>query len=236
MSLLYNQGRSQHGLPIRLVCATRHDLNDFGNTMLGQSFHASDFEMLLAITNTRSITEVFNEAIEFSKDNPAILVFVHDDVLITDFFWDKTVRLGLDKFDIVGLAGTTRRNPKQCGWALLTKDPDTYEESQYLSGVVSHGTTFPPQNIGNFGEVGKTCVLMDGLFLATYSRTLIDNNLRFDERFKFHFYDLDFCRQAEEKQLTMGTIPVTVVHGSVNKPYGQDWYEMYDDYLNKWKE
>lgn len=234
--MLYNKGRVESDLPIRLVCASRHNLNDFGNTMLGQSFHVHDFEILLEIQNKKSLTQVYNEAIEFSKDKPAILVFVHDDVMITDFFWDKAVRKGLEEFDIVGLAGTTRRNPKQCGWSLLTKDPDIYEESEYLSGVVSHGITFPPQNIGNFGEIGKKCVLMDGLFLAIDSRTLVDNDLRFDERFKFHFYDLDFCRQAEQKALTMGTIPVTVVHGSINKPYGKDWYEMYDEYLKKWKE
>ena len=77
---------------------------------------------------------------------------------------------------------------------------------------------------------------MDGLFLAVDSRTLIDNGLRFDERFKFHFYDMDFCRQVEVMNLTMGTIPVTTIHGSVNKPYREDWYEMYDEYLKKWKE
>jgi hypothetical protein len=42
------------------------------------------------------------------------------------------------------------------------------------------------------------CVL-DGLLLAARSETLLSNQLTFDERFDFHFYNMDFCRQAEEK-------------------------------------
>jgi hypothetical protein len=41
--------------------------------------------------------------------------------------------------------------------------------------------------------------------LAARSNTLAEKGLRFDPLFDFHFYDLDFCRQAELRKLRMGT-------------------------------
>lgn len=207
--------------------------------MLGKSILSCSFlynlEVFIEANNTRSLGIVYNEVIELSKNDPATLVFVHDDVLITDLFWGDTIRTGLDKFDIVGLAGTTRRIPKQASWCMIDCDLTVQEDLQYLSGVVSHGRTFPPENVGVFGEVGKRCKLLDGVFLAANSKTLDDNNLRFDDQFDFHFYDLDFCRQADNLNLSMGTVPITIVHGSKNS-YTDNWKTMYNRYLKKWKE
>ncbi len=41
--------------------------------------------------------------------------------------------------------------------------------------------------------------------MAIRSEILIARDLRFDRQFQFHFYDLDFCRQAEIKGVRMGT-------------------------------
>jgi len=42
--------------------------------------------------------------------------------------------------------------------------------------------------------------------LARYpQRDLDQEGAAFDPRFQFHFYDLDFCRQAEQRGLKMGT-------------------------------
>ena len=76
---------------------------------------------------------------------------------------------------------------------------------------------------------------MDGLLLAVDSQVLKKAGLRFDERFSFHFYDLDFCRQAEIKHLKMGTIPLSVVHLSGGN-MDQVWRNTYDEYLKKWGE
>lgn len=234
----FNNG-TESDPPLRLVCATREKIEYFDTTMLGKSIRSfsllHNLEIFVEPENTKSLGSVYNEVIEMSKDSPAILVFVHDDVLITDLFWTNAVRAGLKEFDIVGLAGTTRRLPKQASWCMVDPNLTLVEDSKYLSGVVSHGDTFPPDNIGIFGEVGKSCKLLDGVFLAANSRTLENYNLRFDERFDFHFYDLDFCRQAETLNMTMGTVPITVVHGSKNG-YGSNWETMYSEYLKKWKE
>jgi hypothetical protein len=62
------------------------------------------------------------------------------------------------------------------------------------------------------------------------------DNLKFDPQFKFHFYDLDFCRQAAILNLIMGTVAISVVHGSINKEYTAEWHDSYALYLKKWKE
>jgi hypothetical protein len=77
--------------------------------------------------------------------------------------------------------------------------------------------------------------LLDGVLLAAHSETLISKNLRFDERFDFHFYDLDFCRQAEAKHLRLGTWPLSLIHESAGQFGSPAWREAYAKYLDKWK-
>jgi GT2 family glycosyltransferase len=77
---------------------------------------------------------------------------------------------------------------------------------------------------------------MDGLFFAVKSETLLRTGLRFDEGFKFHFYDLDFCRQAEVLNLKMGTIGLSVTHESNGNFNTDSWRSAYKDYLQKWKD
>ena len=70
--------------------------------------------------------------------------------------------------------------------------------------------------------------------LAMRKRTLVEHDLWFDERFDFHFYDMDFCRQAEAKGLRMGTSPINVIHQSFGNYGNPSWLNSYAIYLNKW--
>jgi hypothetical protein len=47
-------------------------------------------------------------AIREAATDPAILVFIHDDVHLLDFYWPTRLHHGLAKFDILGLAGNRR--------------------------------------------------------------------------------------------------------------------------------
>jgi hypothetical protein len=60
------------------------------------------------------------------------------------------------------------------------------------------------------------------------------HQLRFDTRFAFHFYDMDFCRQAESKGLRMGTWPISVVHESKGAFGNAAWQQAYGRYLEKY--
>jgi hypothetical protein len=75
---------------------------------------------------------------------------------------------------------------------------------------------------------------LDGLILACESETLIQNDLFFDERFGFHFYDLDFCRQAEILDISCGTWDLSLIHESVGNFSSDSWRQAYLAYMDKW--
>ena len=231
---------TRSNVPIRLVCATRVAQENFlRDTALGRSLAVhrlpSPPELLLFDKNSKGLPTLYNAAIEQAASSPAILVFVHDDVSINDHFWMDRVREALDRFDVVGLAGNTRRSPLQPGWAFATPD-FKWDSPEFLSGSVGHGKGFPCDEVSHFGRPGVECKLLDGLMLIADSARLIESGLRFDEQFAFHFYDMDFCRQAELKGVTMGTWPISVVHESAGAFNTPPWRAAYEQYLRKYGE
>ncbi|MEI6002941.1 hypothetical protein H3V53_39415 [Paraburkholderia bengalensis] len=224
--------------PIRLVCGTRSSYDDFSRaTALGRSLslfrHESPPQLMLFDNNRAGLSSIYNYAIEQARDNPAILVFLHDDLHLCDFYWMDRVREAVSRFDIVGLAGNTRRLPGQPSW--FFKDASfTRDDVQYLSGVVGHGKGFPCENMSIYGPPGLECKLLDGLLLAADSERLIRTGLTFDEQFEFHFYDVDFCRQAEARGLRMGTWPLSVVHESAGAFNTTSWHAGYERYTRKY--
>jgi hypothetical protein len=222
---------------IRVVCATRKDREAFhSQTALGRSLalhRPPGVELRLFAANTEGLAAIYNIAIAESSGEREILLFIHDDVHLCDFHWADRLREGLRAFDIVGLAGNRRRVPGQPGWGMLNETLSADERGNF-SGTVAHGKGFPADSIDVFGPSGQRVALLDGVFLAASSETLQARSLRFDERFDFHFYDLDFCRQAERAGLTMGTWPISVVHESQGGYVSDSWRRGYDAYLQKW--
>jgi GT2 family glycosyltransferase len=104
-----------------------------------------------------------------------------------------------------------------------------------LSGMVAHGTTFPPQQLSSYGPAGQQVKMLDGVLLAARSKVLQSRKLQFDERFDFHFYDLDFCRQAEAAGVSMGTWTVSAIHESIGAFGSPPWRAGYEKYLEKWQ-
>ena len=76
--------------------------------------------------------------------------------------------------------------------------------------------------------------MLDGVFLAVRCGTLLDRGVRFDERFAFDFYDIDFCRSAEAAGLRMGTWPIAITHTSVGKFGSPVWRAGLQAYREKW--
>jgi GT2 family glycosyltransferase len=179
------------------------------------------------------LPELYNLALRESVASPAILIFVHDDVHLCDFFWPFHLLNGLSHFDIIGVAGNRRRVPAQPSWAFVDANM-RWDSPVNLSGMVGHGTAFPPANLSRYGLPCQEVKLLDGLLLACRSETLLSRKIAFDERFSFHFYDLDFCRQAEEAGLRMGTWFLSLIHESGGSFGSPAWRNGYDKYLEKW--
>ncbi|WP_277184780.1 glycosyltransferase [Caballeronia sp. BR00000012568055] len=223
--------------PVRVVCGTRASDEDFflksatGISLVTHQYF-NPFELRLFSKNSQGLSTIYNIAIEEARESPAILVFVHDDVHFCDVQWSHQIAEAVRMFDIVGVAGNARRVPRQPSW-LFIDEHFTGDEKRFLSGIVGNGKGFPYE-ISNFGPSRRACKLLDGLLLAVDSDRLIQSGVRFDEQFDFHFYDLDFCRQAELAHLTMGTWPLSVVHGSNGDFRSPGWRHMLTRYREKY--
>lgn len=183
--------------------------------------------------NTRGLSEVFNEAVAIAPDN-ALIIFAHDDIWLDQNAFVQTVAEGLDAYDVIGVAGTSRLLPKQPAW-LFTDLAFTWEQSAFLRGKVAHSEH--PFGLNTyFGAEKGDCVLMDGVFMAAYKRTLMQANVRHDPQFDFEFYDLDFCRTATQAGLKLGIWPISLTHQSMGNFGKQRWRDKYQMYLRKWEE
>jgi hypothetical protein len=222
----------------RFVCATRETREQFATkTALGRSLslcNYSNMEVRLFPGNSAGLPTLYNLALREAATDPAILIFAHDDMYLCDFFWPSTFLAGLAVFDILGLAGNKRRVPSQPAWAFVDTDL-RWDHAENLSGIVGHGAGFPPSKVAIYGPPCQEVKLLDGLMLIVRSETLLSSGIRFDERFDFHFYDMDFCRQAELRKLRMGTWPITAVHESLGVFGTPQWQAAYKRYLEKWR-
>lgn len=223
---------------VYIVSATRFSESDFwSKSALGLSLNRhlkqnSQIATSIAFNNTKGLSDVFNEAIEAVAEN-AYLVFLHDDVWIDEANFVEKLISGLERFDVIGIAGNKRRLPKQPSWAFIDTQ-FTWDDAANLSGFVAHGKN-AFGHISEYGQVPAECELMDGVFLAVKKSTLINSNVKFDPQFDFHFYDLDFCRSARQAGLTLGTWHINLTHQSGGAFGSEGWFNKYQLYLKKWE-
>jgi GT2 family glycosyltransferase len=222
---------------IEIVTATRRTAEEFWSTSaLGISARRLAYDgrlaLQVAVANHAGLPDVYNSRI-VPEGRAEILVFVHDDVWIDDYFLADRVLAGLDAFDVIGVAGNRRRSPRQRAWHYVNA-PGQPQDHGSLSGAIAHGKT-PFGRISNFGPAAAECELLDGVFVAARLRTLLDRSVRFDPLFDFHFYDLDFCRSARRAGLRLGTWPICLTHQSIGGAFeSAPWLNAYAKYLQKW--
>ena len=221
---------------ILMVVATRHSEEEFHRlSATGKSLAFYQFpfvELKLFANNATGLPTLYNQVIQAHQDEDLTIVFAHDDLHFLDFFWARHVFQGLEKHDLIGVVGNRVRHPFQPSWAYKNIQGE-WDAVENLSGTIAHGKQFPPDVFAVFGQNGQVS-LLDGLLLAAKASTFKRSGLRFDERFQFHFYDLDVCRQASQLQLTMGTVPVSVMHESEGSFNNQAWLDAYKTYVAKW--
>ncbi len=229
---------------IEIISATRFSEEEFwSRSPLGQSLKRLSYQEKLvhriAFNNKTGLPTVYNSAARLAHSD-SILVFVHDDVWLEDIFLTSTLSESLAVFDIVGVAGNLRRQPFQPAWAFQAVPSDSataslvWDEPKYLSGAVAHGPQ-PFSAITYFGPAKQACELLDGVLLCVKSSVWTSRRLEFDERFEFHFYDMDFCRSARETGVGLGTWPISITHQSGGS-FGSDaWLKSYQRYMEKWR-
>lgn len=223
---------------VRVVSATRSDESAFwSDTALGRSLATwrqdPRIELDLSFTNRAGLPTVYNAALARARDDEGVL-FIHDDVWLDDPQWIDKLLLALKRYDVVGLAGSRTRRKGQPSWVFHWGAPDKLVAHGGTSGMVGHGPN-PRGEMSVFGPTPALCELLDGLFIAVDIRFARASGVQFDERFAFHFYDMDFCRTARSAGLSLGTWPIVVTHQSTGAFLSPTWREGLAGYLAKWK-
>jgi GT2 family glycosyltransferase len=220
---------------IQVVCATQRDEEAFGSCPLGISLHRMGFDSRLqrriTFSNTQGLPIVYNAAID-SDDPQDILLFIHDDVWVDDYFLCSRIEEGIKRFDVLGVAGNIRLAKGHVGWAFRGDDL-RWDDKINLRGAVAHGAT-PFGTISPYGLTPDSCMLLDGVFLAARKSILRNSGVRFDPRFDFHFYDVDFCRTACSAGLSLGVWPIAITHNSGGSFGSPEWRHALGLYRQKW--
>lgn len=157
--------------------------------------------------NIRGLPDIYNEHSENSEED--FLIFIHDDVIINDIeFFDKILKYS-SMFDVMGVAGTASLNmsgAETLSWMCATN-------KSHLTCNVTHpekeSNTLYSLNT-NYGFAPRLSISIDGLIIIASKKAY--KSIKFDPRFKFDFYDMDYCMSLYDKGLKLGVIPIPVTH------------------------
>ncbi len=143
---------------------------------------------VIGIHDARSLCEGYNRGLARAQGD--IIVFSHDDIEIAEPAFADRLLSALERFDLVGVAGSTRCSGETWGHAgppNLAGRITQYDAGAGKWSVHAFGGNWPH-------TPGIQC--LDGVFLAC-RRSLLDR-VRFDAATfdDFHFYDLDFSYAA----------------------------------------
>ena len=155
--------------------------------------------------NKEGLPKIYNQFLtDEYKDKK--LIFVHDDVIIDDLFWEEKLTIAFEKYDIVGLAGSKKCNLASTvpAWHLMCNKEDMVGEVAHSKDKKSWTTVFGPTD--------SRALILDGLFISVNVGRLLETNTKFDENFTFHHYDISFCLRANQNRLKMGVYPIKVTH------------------------
>lgn len=192
---------------LNIITATREKEEDFyTKTSLGRSLIAmqsicKDWNLYLYYDNKEGLSKVYNCAIDtIDKSIPSI--FVHDDVSLQDVFLEQKLKEAFLHYSIVGVAGG----------CLLPRSKSNLAECKMIGAIGEHRNNSELVVVKFYESTETECNVIDGLFIAVDSNIFNNFNIRFDERFTFNHYDIDFCRQAEVLNLKIGVCAIWVTH------------------------
>lgn len=197
--------------------------------------------------NSLGLSEVYNSVIDEKTNDADFIVFVHDDLYINDcFVFDKLIEAEKHG-DIIGLCGGKAWIPYGD-----VSNPMIWTEASKrhgLSGFMCHSMDRQICNIEhklyynnrslfstNYGNSPAKVLTIDGCCIC-FTKKAIKKGVRFDKKFKFHFYDIDMCFDAFTKKATIITYPILATHESIGLISNKDDYIASQKlFLEKWFE
>ena len=189
----------------------------------------SNIEIVKVIRKPKSLPSCLNEiAKEVGKDD--YVIFVHDDVFFKDVLSTiKSILNGFEKYDIIGCVGSYRFAPWLPVW-VVDKRACRGELLQGQGKRVGQ-TSFSKVKYGNPGSV----VVIDGFLMAV--KGSVFEKIKFDERFGFHLYDMDFCLQSFFQGFKIGVVDMgEVFHESLGDYGSMEWVNEVHKFILKWRD
>ncbi len=184
-----------------------------------KDFSQEEFKVIFHENNNTGLPKTYNKYL--TKDvlkYHDILLFIHDDVYIDDPRLFEKLYNGAKYYDIIGLAGCL--NPEITIPSLWHRMANNKDWRGYVFHRLSNKE--PDKNelpdlirCDSFGPTPSRVSIMDGLFMAVVVQKALDANWIFNESFDFHHYDIASCLDACERGLTLGVMPIHVIHDSL---------------------
>ena len=180
--------------------------------MLGNEPHE-----IIVITDALSLAEAFNRALDQAKGE--IVILSHDDIeFLKPSDWLSKIKLYLNNYDLIGLAGTTKLIGP--AWA-SAGPPNTFGQVAELNSTDDH--PYRVLILGTHAPIIPNIQAVDGLFMAFNKN--ITKNIRFDAiNFDgFHCYDIDFSFRLHLAGYRLGVATdIPVIHSSQGK-FSDSW-------------
>lgn len=159
-------------------------------------------------SNQHSICSAYNKGAEKAKYNN--LCFVHEDVIFRTNNWGQIALTEAEKFDLLGVAGSSYKSKNISGWASG-------------SGKLDYGNVYHTKKNGEISHYYKNdtaitiapCVVVDGLWL--FCNKAVWRDVKFDEinLTGFHFYDVDFSLRCSLLHTVAVTFSIDILHNSL---------------------
>lgn len=224
----------------KLITVAKNDEHKIVNDQnLEKLINNGDILHIKVSENSEAITKVFNRFLDYTRQNndTDIIIFMHGDVQVDIEHMIQHIEECKDKYDIIGLCGTSIMNVSQSPLNWWTASNPT---PQAKWGCVTHGElgnqkSFFSAHSPNINDHEVACI--DGLCII-FTKKAINSNIKFDEQFLFDFYDTDISMQAVMKYgMKLGVIvEQSLQHYSVGKSIlSEDFLRHEVDFRRKWQ-
>jgi len=207
-------------------------LND--NCLLEKTFPKQNGMELHVTYNNRTVglCEFYNKIIDDkSNDRFDAIVLCHHDVSLRFANLEIAARDALLNFDIVGVAGGI--NPK-----IVDKNLWHWMMSkEEYRGIAAHGSRLEEMYVTSFGLTPASVDVLDGVFLMLNPSRIRNTKARFDNKFMWHHYDIDFSLTCRKYNLKLGVWPVLIYHQSpgLRDINDNSWNKSNEYFKQKWK-
>lgn len=188
-----------------------------------------DKAKIIKIYNNKvGLSRLYNQFIN-PENIDKYIVFMHDDAYCEDIFWKEKIEAFMEVFDAFGLAGTTGPIDltKPSAWHLMSP-------REGMRGAVAHSSN-DKKWMTSFGLSQERVLMFDGVFMAINVEKILKANVKFDEQFTFHHYDLDFCLTCNQNHLRLGVVPIWITHKGLGDSMLNDlWLKSSELFVKKW--